>query len=253
LFIINAPLKEIIEIDHHIYLQKIYAPQIASIINPGQFLNVRVSEKVFPLLRRPFSVCDVEGDYIYLMFNIMGEGTSILAQKPIGSEINMLGPLGHGFNLEGNFDTAVIVAGGLGAAPFPYLTRLLNKKKKIISFIGGKTKDDVITYKIINVHEATDDGSLGFKGNVVQLLNENVNSLKSDKIKIFACGPTVMLRALKEFCIDNDFDCEVSTECAMACGFGICQGCPIESTHQKEKYLLVCQDGPVFNIKDVVI
>jgi dihydroorotate dehydrogenase electron transfer subunit len=71
LFIINAPLKEIIEIDHHIYLQKIYAPQIASIIKPGQFLNVRVSDKVYPLLRRPFSVCDVEGDNIFLMFNIM--------------------------------------------------------------------------------------------------------------------------------------------------------------------------------------
>jgi dihydroorotate dehydrogenase electron transfer subunit len=187
------------------------------------------------------------------MFNIMGEGTSILAQKSIGSEIDIIGPLGHGFNLDGNFDTAVIVAGGLGAAPFPYLTRLLNKTKKIISFIGGKSKEDVITYKFINVHVSTDDGSMEFKGNVVQLLDKNIELLQKDKIKIFACGPTVMLRALKDFCIDNEFDCEVSTECAMACGFGICQGCPIESTHQQEKYLLVCQDGPVFNIKDVVI
>lgn len=253
MFIINAPLKEIIEIDHHIYLQKIYAPQIASIIKPGQFVNIRVCERIYPLLRRPFSICDVEGDYIYLMFNILGEGTSILAQKSIGSDVDILGPLGNGFNLDGNFDTAVIVAGGLGAAPFPYLTRLLSKNKNIISFVGGKTKSDVITYKLLNVHEATDDGSSGFKGNVVQLLDNKINLLKKNKIKIFACGPTVMLRALKDFCIGNNFECEVSTECAMACGFGICQGCPIESTHQQEKYLLVCQDGPVFNIKDVVI
>ena len=79
------------------------------------------------------------------------------------------------------------------------------------------------------------------------------NILKRSKVKLFACGPNAMLRVLKEFCIVNDLDCEVSTECAMACGFGICQGCPIESTERKEKYYLVCKDGPVFNIKDIVI
>ena len=187
------------------------------------------------------------------MFNIMGEGTSILAHKPIGSDLDILGPLGNGFNLNGNYETAVIVAGGLGAAPFPFVTRELDGRKNILSFIGGRTKDDVITYNLKNVKEASDDGSFGFKGNVVQLLENNLEILKSKKIKIFACGPTVMLRALKDFCIKNHFDCEASTECAMACGFGICQGCPIESTADKEKYLLVCKDGPVFNIKDVVI
>lgn len=253
MFIINSPIKEVLEINHHIYLLKIFSPELTSIIKPGQFLNIRVSERVYPLLRRPFSVCDVEGDHLYLMFNIMGEGTSILAHKPIGSELDILGPLGNGFNLDSDYETAVIVAGGLGAAPFPYVTRILNKKKNILSFIGGRTKDDVITYNLKNVKEATDDGSLGFKGNVVRLLENNLELLKSQKIKMFACGPTVMLRALKEFCLKNEFDCEASTECSMACGFGICQGCPIESTTEKDKYLLVCQDGPVFNIKDVVI
>jgi dihydroorotate dehydrogenase electron transfer subunit len=253
LFIINAPVEEIIEIDHRIYLLKVNAPKISSIIKPGQFLNVRVSERVSPLLRRPFSVCDVDGEHLYLMFNIMGEGTNILAHKPKGSEIDILGPLGNGFNLDGDYETAVIVAGGLGAAPFPYLTRAMSGKKDILSFIGGRTKDDVITYRLKNVKEATEDGSRGFKGNVIQLLESNIELLKSRKIKIFACGPTAMLKSLKDFCTKNDFDCEVSTECAMACGFGICQGCPIESTTEKEKYLLVCKDGPVFNIKDVVI
>lgn len=253
MFIINSPLEEILEINHHIYLLKIFSPELTSVIRPGQFLNIRVSDRVFPLLRRPFSVCDVEGDHLFLMFNIMGEGTNILAHKPIGSDIDILGPLGNGFNLDSNYDTAVIVAGGLGAAPFPYLTRKLKEKKNIISFIGGRTKDDVITYKLINVKEASDDGSKGFKGNVVQLLEQNLKQLQSEKTKIFACGPTAMLRALKDFCLKNNFECEVSTECAMACGFGICQGCPIESTTDKDKYLLVCKDGPVFNIKDVVI
>lgn len=246
-------MEEIIEINHHIYLLKIFSPELTSIIKPGQFLNIRVSERVYPLLRRPFSVCDVQGDHLYLMFNIMGEGTSILAQKPIGSNLDILGPLGNGFNFDGDYKTAVIVAGGLGAAPFPFVTRMLDGKKNILSFIGGRTKDDVITYNLKNVKEASDDGSRGFKGNVVQLLEKNLEQLRSQRIKIFACGPTAMLRALKDFCIKQNFECEASTECAMACGFGICQGCPIESTSEKDHYLLVCKDGPVFNIKDVVI
>lgn len=253
MFIINSPVEEILEINPRIYLLKIFSPELTSIIKPGQFLNVRVSERVYPLLRRPFSVCDVEGDHLFLMFNIMGEGTNILAHKPIGSELDILGPLGNGFNLSDDYETAVIVAGGLGVAPFPYLTRMLDGKKNIISFIGGRTRDDVITYKLRNFKESSDDGSVGFKGNVVQLLEKNLELLKSKKIKVYACGPTAMLRALKEFCIKQNFECEASTECAMACGFGICQGCPIESTQDKEKYLLVCKDGPVFNIKDVVI
>jgi len=253
LFIINSPVEEILEINHHIYLLKVFSPELTSIIKPGQFLNIRVSERVSPLLRRPFSVCDVEGDHLYLMFNIMGEGTSILAHKPIGSNLDILGPLGNGFNFDGNYETAVIVAGGLGAAPFPYVTRTLNGKKNILSFIGGRTKDDVITYNLKNVKEAAEDGSIGLRGNVVRLLEKNIELLKSQKIKIFGCGPIAMLRVLKEFCIKYEFECEVSTECAMACGFGICQGCPIESTTKTEQYLLVCKDGPVFNIKDVVI
>lgn len=253
MFVAKAPVDKVIELDNQIFLLKIYCPEVSSIINPGEFLNVRVSDSTNPILRRPFSVCDVEGDYFYLMFNILGEGTKILARKHPGEEVDILGPLGKGFNLEGDFKTAVIVAGGLGAAPFPFLIRNIRDQKNIACFIGGKTSKDVITYGMKNVKVATDDGSVGFKGNVVQLLENNFSSLGKDKIKIFGCGPNAMLRRLKEFSAKNDFDCEVSTECAMACGFGICQGCPIENVNDSNKYFLVCKDGPVFNVKDVVI
>ncbi len=254
MFIINSPLVEIKQVHKNIFIQKIYSSEIADIIKPGQFLNIRVSENVFPLLRRPFSICDVEGENIFLMFNILGEGTKQLARKHKGDLIDILGPLGNGFKLDDNYDTAIIVAGGLGAAPFPFVTRYLkNKGKKIQSFIGGRTEDDVINYGMENILNSTDDGSIGMKGNVVQLLEQNLDKIKSASSKIFACGPNVMLRSLKEFCIKNDLECEASTECAMACGFGICQGCPIESTSQSDKYLLVCKDGPVFNVRDVVI
>jgi dihydroorotate dehydrogenase electron transfer subunit len=242
-----------VEVQENIFIQKIFSPPIASEAKPGQFLNVRVSDSIYPLLRRPFSVCDVEGDHIFLMYNILGEGTKILAHKQNGSPVDILGPLGNGFNLEGDYETAVIVAGGLGAAPFPFVTRQIPEDKKIVSLVGGRNKKDVITYNLKNVLTSSDDGSTGLKGTVVDLFKSNIPEFRETMIKVFACGPTPMLRALKQVCIDNEFDCEVSTECAMACGFGICQGCPIESSKQQDNYLLVCKDGPVFNVKDVLI
>lgn len=253
MFIINAPVEKSIELENKIFLLQVHCPEITSNVQPGQFLNVRVSETMYPLLRRPFSVCDVKGEHMFLMFNILGEGTRLLAKKHKDETIDIIGPLGNGYNLDGEYDTAVIVAGGLGAAPFPFFTRTIGDKKKILTFIGGRTHKDIINYGMKNISIATDDGSLGLKGNVIDLLQQNIDLLKSSKIKIFSCGPLAMLRALKEFAIKNNFECEASTECAMACGFGICQGCPIESTQQPDKYYLVCKDGPVFNVRDVII
>jgi dihydroorotate dehydrogenase electron transfer subunit len=252
-FIYNAPVEKLISLENNIFLIKVQCPEIANSIQPGQFLNVRVSEGIFPLLRRPFSVCDVEDESLFLMFNILGEGTKLLAKKHIGETIDILGPLGNGFNFQGNFDTAIIAAGGLGAAPFPYLIRKIGNTKNIKCFVGGRTSHDVIQYGMMHTQISTDDGSVGFKGTVIDLLNKHLEETKSSKPKIFGCGPNAMLRALKEFAIKNNIECEASTECAMACGFGICQGCPIESTDQTDKYLLVCKDGPVFNVRDVVI
>lgn len=253
MFIYKAPVEKLIALDNNIFLLKVYCPEIASTIQPGQFLNVKVSETIFPLLRRPFSVCDVEGESIFLMFNILGEGTKLLARKHVGDKLDILGPLGQGFNLNGNYETAVIVAGGLGAAPFPYLIRKIGESKKVKCFVGGRTSHDVIQYGMKNILVSTDDGSLGFKGNVIELLQNSLSSSEYSKAKIFSCGPNIMLRALKDFAVRNNIDCEASTECAMACGFGICMGCPIESVNNSEKYLLVCKDGPVFNVRDVVL
>ena len=253
MFIVNSPVVETKQVHENIFIQNIHSPEIARLIKPGQFLNIRVSENSFPLLRRPFSICDVEGDNIFLMFNILGEGTRILSHKQKGDLIDILGPLGNGFNLDGNYKTAIVVAGGLGAAPFPYLTRKIKSKKSIMSFVGGRTKQDVISYGFENLILSSDDGSIGYKGNVVQSLENNLDKIDIASSKVFACGPNAMLRVLKDFCLKHNLDCEVSTECAMACGFGICQGCPIESSSDPDKYLLVCKDGPVFNVKDVVI
>lgn len=252
MLITNAKVAQIIELENSIFLIKVHSPEIALNAKPGQFCNIKVSGSTFPLLRRPFSICDVDGEHLYFMFNVLGEGTKILAHKKIGEDLDILGPLGNGFNVDGNYESAVLVAGGLGVAPFPFLQKLLPGDKKVFSFIGGRTSSDVITYGQNNYLISTDDGSKGFKGNVVQLLNENLRIFSDQQIKLFGCGPTPMLRALKDFAISNNLDCEVSTECAMACGYGICQGCPIEAL-DKEGYYLVCKDGPVFDVRRVVI
>lgn len=234
----------------NIYLMKALAPQIASKVKPSQFCNIKVSDNDFPLLRRPFSVCNVEGDSIFFMFDVHGEGTRLLSEKNKDDKLEVLGPLGNGFNYEKDFNNAVIVAGGLGAAPFPYLTKKLEGKVQIFSFVGGRSKDYVVKYGLKNVQVATDDGSEGYRGTVIDLLKHKRSEFSNGKTILFGCGPTPMLKALQEFAIENNLECQLSTETAMACGFGICQGCPIQSA-KEDKYLLVCKDGPVFEARDI--
>ena len=190
---------------------------------------------------------------VRLVFPIVtGEGTNLLAHKTPGELINILGPLGNGFDISGDYKNAIIVAGGLGSAPFPLLIKKLTGKN-ISSFVGGRTVKDVINYGMENIRQASDNGSVGFKGNVIQLLENSISEFDKTSSRIFACGPTPMLKALQQLAEKYDFDCQISTECAMACGFGICQGCNVESTIHEEKYSLVCIDGPVFNSREVVL
>ena len=242
-------VKSVEKLQPNIYLLKANAPHIAPQIKPSQFCNIKVSENSFPLLRRPFSVCDVEGEDIFFMFDVHGEGTRILSEKNGNDTLEVLGPLGNGFDYKKDFERAIIIAGGLGAAPFPFLTKQL-KGKEIYSFVGGRNKGYVVEYGLQNVYPATDDGSYGFHGNVVQLLESERDTVINEKSIIFACGPTPMLKSVQQFAVNNNIEAQLSTECAMACGFGICQGCPVHSA-KEDKYLLVCKDGPVFEAGDV--
>jgi dihydroorotate dehydrogenase electron transfer subunit len=219
---------------------------------PGQFYNIKVSDNDFPLLRRPFSICDVVNSSLFFMFDVHGEGTKLLSQKKIGEVLDLLGPLGNGFDLNSDFDTAVIIAGGIGVAPFPYLIRKLPANKRIISFLGGKDKSSLVNYGMKNLFISTDDGSEGFHGNVVELFKTKVSDYINEKIKIFVCGPAPMLIALQKYVVQNNLNCEISTECSMACGFGICQGCPIEKS-DGDGYFLICKDGPVFKANAVIL
>lgn len=224
---------------------------LAKSILPGQFCNIKVSDTHIPLLRRPFSISYVNAENISFMVNIHGKGTEILASKKEGDYLDVLGPLGNGFNYENeDYSKAIIIAGGIGVAPFPYLiSKLEQLNKSVECYLGFRTKNEIINEGMKNYFISTDDGSFGLHGNVINLLEEK---LKYDNsYKLFVCGPSPMLKAVQKFAADNNYNCEISTESAMACGFGICQGCPIESTHQDDHYMLVCKDGPVFNSRDV--
>jgi len=237
--------------------KNIFLMQVSIEINnctfiPGQFFNIKVADGNYPFLRRPFSICDYTNGILTFMFDVNGEGTHILSAKKSGQELNLLGPLGNGFNIEGNYENAVFIGGGIGVAPFPYLTRKMGKNKNIISFIGGRSSGDLISYNLDNVIQATDDGSIGFKGNVIECFIDYAKNNLLKNYRIFACGPTPMLKAVRELAEVNNIECQISTESSMACGFGLCQGCAIEKA-DNNGYLLICKDGPVFNSDEVLL
>ncbi|MFN3135185.1 MAG: dihydroorotate dehydrogenase electron transfer subunit [Candidatus Kryptonium sp.] len=246
--LLNEPVAE------NIYRIEFSSPEISAVSKPGQFINVKVSENFDPLLRRPFSIYNIIDDRIQIIFNVVGKATKILSNIKVGEKIDIIGPLGNGFNVDGDFDTALIVAGGLGIAPFPFLTKILKEKSKnIISFVGAKTKSQLVLDGFVNVNIATDDGSYGYKGTVVELFKSNINDdiVNYSTSKVFACGPIPMLKALIDLCERLNLNCEVSVETPMACGTGLCQGCAVKT--KDGKYKLACKDGPIFNSKDILL
>lgn len=222
------------------------------ILKPGQFFNIQVSETLFPLLRRPFSISDIEGDSIFFMYKVVGEGTKIMSELKTGDKINLLGPLGNSFVIDKKVDHHIIIGGGIGIAPFPFLIKQFSNDQKFSVLFGVRNKNEAHDYGLKNIIYSSDDGSIGFNGNAVQLLESYIDEIKSERIKIFACGPNRMFKSLQEFVVEKNIECDVSMESAMACGFGICQGCPIEYKDE-DSYKLICKDGPIFNIKNIRI
>ncbi|MCX6135171.1 MAG: dihydroorotate dehydrogenase electron transfer subunit [Ignavibacteriales bacterium] len=242
------------EVAESIYRLAMRSPEIVRRSAPGQFVNIRCGEGCLPLLRRPFSISRVDGDLVELMFNVIGHGTKMLSLKQPGDVLDVLGPLGTPFGTSGDFAKAILVGGGLGVAPFPFLTDfLLKEKKEIVTLIGARTRSQVTEHHLRNIRVATDDGSMGLKGNVVDLLKAELRGVVGTNVKVFGCGPTAMLKALSAYASSMGIECELSLEGDMACGMGICQGCPVERTDGKKKYALVCTDGPTFKSKDVIL
>ncbi len=234
---------------------RFHAPEIASTVRAGQFLNIKVGDGCEPLLRRPFSVYRTDGDDVEIIYSVIGRGTAQLSLKRPGDDLDVLGPLGVPFKVRDDaYETALLVAGGLGIAPLPILTRsILDEGKAVASFVGARCEDALVVDHLQNVRVATDDGSKGIHGTVVDLLRTVLDGERFERPKIFACGPTAMLRSLAALARERDILCEVSLEGVMACGFGICQGCPVELLEGPQRYALMCKDGPTFDIRRIKI
>lgn len=250
----SCVVESVRQVAENVFVLGFVAPSLKHIL-PGQFVNIKADEGVDPLLRRPFSVYNTHGGTIEIIFNVVGRGTSILQKKRHGDVLNVLGPLGVPFLVDSPaFDTGILVAGGLGVAPMPMLTNSLKRAgKKIVTFLGSRSSGQMVDSHLDNVHHATDDGSRGFKGTVVGALAEWLLQNDSHRVKIFACGPTPMLRGVSTIARSRQILCEVSLEGPMACGFGICQGCPVEFKGSERKYGLMCKDGPVFDSRRIII
>jgi dihydroorotate dehydrogenase electron transfer subunit len=250
----SCRVSKVEELAKNIFALEFVSPNIARSATPGQFVNVRIDRAAFPLWRRPMSICDVEGETVKILFNVVGRGTTVLARTIPGESIDVVGPLGHGFDTERHFDLGVVVAGGLGVAPFSFLTRVVSRKEiPIITFVGARTAEQLVLDGLKELSVATDDGSRGYRGSVVELLRSQLEKLKGSNPTLFTCGPTPMFRSLQQLIRGANIPCEASVETSMACGIGLCQGCPIETADGATKYKLACKDGPVFDLAKIIL
>jgi len=245
------------------YKMALKAPYIAKNAKPGQFVQVRCSNGIEPLLRRPFSIhrLNAQGSRlkgVEVLYEVVGKGTKILSKKKAGEFIDIIGPLGSGFTLPTASSLeprAIIAAGGIGVAPLVFLAEELAKKKiKTAVLIGAKTKNHILCETDFKktgakVHVATDDGSKGCKGFVVKLLEKSLVPGPSSLVTVYACGPQPMLECIVVMCREQRLECEISLEEKMACGIGACLGCAVKV--KGGTYKLVCKDGPVFNAHEL--
>jgi len=239
------------EIADGIFDFRVKSAEIANETSCGQFLHIKCGKGT--LLRRPISICDVYNDIVRFIFEVKGKGTDELSAIKIGDKIDILGPLGHGFTVSGKYKNTVIIGGGIGVFP---LYNLAEKVSNPTIFLGFRNKDRVVMEREFseygNTIVATDDGSYGYSGFAVELLNEHIKNNPVDII--YSCGPIPMLRAVKKIAEDAGILCEISLEQRMGCGIGACLVCSCETIHEgMEKYARVCKNGPVFLSSEVTL
>ncbi|MCA8960561.1 MAG: dihydroorotate dehydrogenase electron transfer subunit [Planctomycetes bacterium] len=241
---------------------EVEAPEIASQVRAGQFVQVAVGAEDAPLTRRPFSVFDVRPHdgvprNIALLCQVVGVGTRWLNELRAGDRVDLLGPLGNPLPHPDLPTDGVmfLVGGGIGVAPLFLYTRELLARVAAPRFevvLGARRSSllkggDAFAALGVAVHAATDDGSAGFHGNVVELLQRRIAEHDGVEIAGIGCGPHGMNVALRDFAVRREIPFWISLENVMPCGFGACFGCVIESPAGSERrYRRVCVEGPAF-------
>ena len=223
---------------------------------PGQFVHVRTHADL--TLRRPFSVAAVTGPGRFeLLIRRRGKGTDALVSLPVGAQIPVIGPLGNAFTQPGPGETAVLVAGGIGAAGLRLLAQTLaGRGGRLLALVGAGTAAGLLDGALprptpdgrVSVEVATDDGSRGFRGTVCALLERALPGV-AGTARVYCCGPAPMLSAASRTALAAGLACEVLVEEIMACGVGACRGCVVSTRHG---YRAACSDGPVFDAAEVL-
>ena len=235
-----------------IYHIKIETDKMAASARPGQYIMITCDRGTQRLLRRPISIFKIFQGGIELLYAVVGSGTQWLSQIKAGEYLDIIGPLGNGFEIMDSSSNLLLVAGGIGIAPLVYLAeKALKSGKKVTVLAGARTADLLCPSSLLPEHitlkTATEDGSAGFKGRVTELLPEYKNQFD----QYFICGPLPMLKAIasnySEMLGERPVQC--SLEVRMGCGLGFCYACTIK-TRQGLKQ--VCKDGPVFEMNDVI-
>jgi dihydroorotate dehydrogenase electron transfer subunit len=201
----------------------------------GQFVNVYLND-AGRLLPRPLSVCDFAPGVLTLAYVVAGGGTSLLSGYAPGTMLRVSTPLGNGFSPE-NEKPALLVGGGLGVVPLVYLAKQMQKPRIALGFRSEAFLTEAFPCP---ADIATEDGSSGFKGNIVEMLRQT--DIPAGTV-LYACGPKPMLKALTDFAAERGCTVQVSLEERMGCGYGACVGCVCKTKNGNEK---VCEDGPVF-------
>lgn len=230
------------------------AKAIKGHVKPGQFVHIRTNDAGFePFFRRPFSVYRAKR-HVEVFYEAVGPGTTRMSQLKKGDEVDVLGPVGTPFMLPPKGTKQVVmVAGGIGVAPFLLFSDVLKKSKlDMVLLYGGRTKGHVYPMKEFKengckVYVSTDDGSVGVKGRVSELFSKI--DLNPDRTFLYTCGPSPMMAAVQKFAAQHQLKGQAACEEIMACALGACLGCSIKTTRG---YKTVCYDGPVFDLQEVI-
>jgi dihydroorotate dehydrogenase electron transfer subunit len=233
------------------------SPGVAAAAQPGQFVHVHVPRLEARVLRRPFSLYRAEGEALSILYKAVGKGTQAMTELQPGTSINLIGPLGNGFPLEGGGKLPVLVAGGYGVAPLYFLATRLAARG--ILFVGGATAKDVLCvadFKALgwDVRIATEDGSLGTRGRVTAVLDAWSGPEEGGSPVLYACGPDGMLKAVGQRAAERGWKGWLSLDKHMGCGVGACLACvqKIKVPGGKVVWARVCREGPVFEAADIV-
>ena len=259
---VDATLLFTVEVAEDFHLSRLVVPEVAAAAVPGQFVSLKVSVGTVPLLRLPLSIlgADVAAGTIDVLYERLGPKSTALSRLPAGTRVPCLGPLGNGFPEPQRDTTPVLVGGGVGMPPLIFMGRRWRAAGgRAILLAGARRRGKQLSAAMLAdgadvVLQSTDDGSLGHRGLVTDLLARQLAGEES--CTVYTCGPHPMMAAVAAQCAAAGVRCHASLEEYMACGYGVCVGCVVklvggDRVSPYGTYSRVCVDGPVFEASQV--